>query len=85
MVRHAQIKVIAAGAGQPRGELRPDEGAEHGQRAARQPHPQNQKRRVYVPGHHIRIDENAGADNATHHDHGGVEEPQLPPGSDAHL
>src|SRR5689334_5213235 len=28
------------------------------------------------PGHYIRVDEDAGANNATHHQHGGVKEPE---------
>jgi hypothetical protein len=48
--------------------------AGHGQCAADQPDAQNQERRVHLLRDHIGIDEDAGADDAAHHDHGGVEE-----------
>jgi len=32
---------------------------------------------VHLLGDHIRINEDPGSDDAPHHDHGGVEEPEL--------
>ncbi len=73
MVGFAQIKILSARARQARRQLRPDERAEQGQAAAEQPDSENQKRSMYAQRDDVGIDENAGADNAAHDDHGGVE------------
>ena len=75
----AEVEILAACAGQPRGQLGPDESAQQGEGAARHPDAENQERRVYLPRHHAGIDEDAGADDAAHHQHRGVEYPQLAP------
>ena len=50
-----------------------------GEASAQEPDAQNQKRSVHAEGNHVGVDENAGADNAAHDDHGGVEySEQLP-------
>jgi hypothetical protein len=64
MVRLAQIQILTAGAGHARGQLRPDERSRHGQRSARDPHPQDQQRRVHLQRHHVRIDEDARSHDA---------------------
>ena len=79
MVGLAQIKILPARARQAGGELGPDERAEQGKSSAHEPHSQDQEWSVHAKRNHVGIDENAGADNAAHHDHGGVEySEQLP-------
>jgi len=55
-----------------------NEGAQHGHNAAGRPHAQDKHGRVQLLRHHVRVDEDASADNAAHHDHGGVEQANLP-------
>ena len=79
MVGLAQIKILSARARQARCQLGPDERAEQGKASAQKPDAQNQKWSVHAERNHVGIDENAGADNAAHDDHGGVEySEQLP-------
>ena len=73
MVSLAQIKILPTRARQTRCELGPDESTEQGKSSTDKPDSQNQKRSVHAQGNHVGIDENAGADNAAHDDHGGVE------------
>ena len=79
MIGLAQIKILSARARQARRQFGPDECAEQGQAAAEKPDSQNQEWSVYAEGDHVRIDEDARADDAAHHDHGGIEHSkQLP-------
>jgi hypothetical protein len=64
---------LATRAGQPRRELGPDESTEQGKSSTDKPDSQDQKGSVYAQGNHVGVYENAGADNAAHDDHGGVE------------
>ena len=73
MVRLAKIEILAAGSGHARGKFGPDECAEQSEYAAENPDTENQKRRVDVERDDVGIDEDAGADDAAHDDHGGVE------------
>ena len=79
MISLAQVKILPARARQARGQLGPDERAEQGKSSAEKPDSQDQERSVHAQRNHVGIDENAGADNAAHDDHGGVEySEQLP-------
>src|ERR1700694_3109124 len=73
MISLTQVKVLATRAGQPRCELGPDESTEQGKSSTDKPDSQDQKGSVHAQGNHVGVDENAGADNAAHDDHGGVE------------
>ena len=73
MVCLTKIKILSARARQARRQFGPDEGAEQGESSAQQPDAENQKRRVDPQRDNVGIDEDAGADDAAHHDHGGVE------------
>ena len=77
MVGLAQVSVLASDCGQCRCQFRPDESATQTDDAAENPCAQNQRGRVYLPRDHIRIDEDAGTDNAPHDHHGRVEQTQL--------
>src|SRR5207249_9809603 len=74
--RVAQIRVLAADLRPERGQLRVDEGARQRDEAAHDPRPQDQEGRVDLPRDHVGVHEDAGADDAAHHDHGGVEQPE---------
>ena len=73
MVSLAQVKVLSTRARQARCKLCPDERTEQGKASAHEPDAQNQKRSVHAERNHVGVDENTGADNAAHDDHGGVE------------
>src|ERR1700745_3622452 len=73
MIRLAKVKILTAGPGQARRKFSPDESAEQREYAAENPNTENQKRRVHVERDDVRIDEDAGADDDAHDDHGGVE------------
>ena len=73
----AQIGVLASNSGHAGRQLRIDESAENGNYTTRHPHPENQNRSMQLLRNDVRIDENAGADNAAHNDHGGVEQAHL--------
>ena len=77
MKRLAQIRILAADGRASRRQLRIDECAQHRNDAARDPHSKNQQRRVHLLRDDVGVDEDAGTDDAAHHDHGGVEEPNL--------
>ncbi len=79
MISLAQIEILPARSGQARGQFRPDEGSQQGQRTARHPDAQDEKRRVHLPCDHARVHEDARPDDAAHHQHGGVEDAELPP------
>jgi hypothetical protein len=74
MKRFAQVCVLATDVRAPNGKLGPNESSNEGQQTSKSPGAQNQKRCVYLLGNNIRVDENTGADDAAHYDHGGVEE-----------
>ena len=76
MVGLAQVEILASSAGQPRGEFRPDERAEQREQASQRPAAENQEWGVHAKRDDVRVDENSGADDATHHDHGGIEDSQ---------
>ena len=79
MVGLTQIKILSARARQARRQLGPDEGTEQGKSSAQEPDAENQKRSVHAERDDVGIDEDTGADNAAHDDHGGVEySEQLP-------
>ena len=74
----AQIGILAADLGPPRGELGIDERAHDRDRAADQPDPDDQRWRGDMPRHLRRIDEDAGADDPAHDQHGRVEQAEPP-------
>ena len=74
MKRVAQVCILPAHIRHARRQLGIDERAQHRHHAARHPHPEDQHRRMDLPGHNVRIDEDARADDAAHDDHGGVEQ-----------
>src|SRR5579862_4149362 len=76
MVGLPKIEVLAAGLRQARCEFGPDESAEKCEHASENPDAENEKRRVDVERDDIRVNENAGADDPAHDDHGGVERVQ---------
>ena len=69
----AQVGVLSADVGAQRRELGVDEGAHERDDAAGGPYAEDERRGVDLPGHDVRIDEDAGADDAAHDEHGGVE------------
>ena len=73
MIGLAQVEILTAGAGQARGQFRPDECAQQSQDAAENPDAENQEWRVDMQGDHVGIDEDARAYDSAHDDHGGVE------------
>src|SRR5690242_4115294 len=77
MIGLSQVRVLSANIRHPRSKFSPDEGASDSDGSAGDPGTQDQTRSVHLLGHYIWIDENSGTDNASHHDHGSVEEPQL--------
>ena len=78
MKRLAQVSVLAADRRPARRQFRINECAQHRNHAAGDPHSENQQRGVQLLRDDIRVDEDAGADDAAHDDHGGVEESHLP-------
>ena len=74
----AQIRVLAANFRPERRQFGIDERAQHGDHAADDPDAEDQQGRVQLLRDDVRVDEDAGADNAAHDDHGGVEQPDLP-------
>src|SRR5580693_2001238 len=76
MIRLTQIQILPAGLRQSRRELCPDESAEQREHAAKNPHAENQKRRVNMQRDHVWINENARTDDPAHDDHRGVERVQ---------
>ena len=73
----AKVGVLAADLRHARGEFGVDEGAQEGDDSSRDPRPQNQRGGVEQVRDDVGIDENSGADDAAHHDHGRVEEAEL--------
>src|SRR6478752_6397669 len=82
MVSLPQIKILPARARQARGQLGPDEGAEQGKSSTQEPDAENQKRSVDAERDDVGIDEDTGANNAAHDNHGGVEYSEQLPGFD---
>ena len=70
----AQVGVLAADFRTSRGELGIDERAGQRDGAAHGPRAQNQERRVDLLRDYVGIDENPRADDASHDEHGGVEQ-----------
>ena len=73
MICLTEIKILATGSWQARGQLSPDERAAHRDKATEHPHAKNQERRVHAVRYLGRIGENSSADDAAHHNHDGVE------------
>ena len=77
MVGLAEVDILPAGARETGGEFRPDEGAGEGEGPAEYPDAEDEERGVDVMGDDGGIAEDAGPDDASHDDHGGVEEAKL--------
>jgi len=77
VVRLAQVGVVPAGLREERAEL--GEGQRAGERddTASQPCAQHQGRRVEALGDDVRVDEDAGTDDAADDHHRGIESAQL--------
>ena len=74
----AQVGVLSSDVGHARRQLGVHKCSEHGDDPAGHPHRENQHRRVYLARDYVRVDEDAGADNAAHHDHDGVKQSDSP-------
>src|SRR2546423_3361117 len=74
----AQVRVLAADFGAARGQLGVDERARERDCAAREPSAEYEEGRVNLPRDDRGVDEDAGADDAAHHDHRRVEQTQTP-------
>lgn len=76
MVGIAQVGVVAAGLGAQRAELGKGQRAAQRYHAAGDPRRQHQRAGTEPLGNDVGIDEDAGADDAADHDHGGIERPE---------
>src|SRR5256885_2365213 len=73
MVGIAQISILSADSRPEDGQLRIDERADQGDGATYQPRTQYKHRRVHLRRDYRWVNEDPGADDAAHHDHGRVE------------
>ncbi len=76
MIGLTNVRVLPIQIRTARGQLRVNEGSGECDQPAQRPGEQDQRRRVHLARNHVGVDENAGADNAAHDDHGGVEQAQ---------
>jgi hypothetical protein len=74
MISVTQIRILAARGGHAVRQFRPDEASHQRDTAADQPRAQYQCRRVDALGDHIGVHEDPRANDAAHHQHGGVEQ-----------
>ncbi len=77
MVSLADVGVLPADVGQASGKFGVNKSTTDGDKPTRNPCAQDEHGRVHGARHHVGIHENAGADDAAHDDHGGVEQAQL--------
>jgi hypothetical protein len=74
----AEVGVLPAHLGASRGQLGVDERARERDRATGEPRAEDEEGRVHLLRDDVRVDEDARADDAAHHDHRRVEQPQPP-------
>jgi hypothetical protein len=74
MIGFPQRGILPANIGHPVGKFSPDESAEQCENSADQPCANDQSGSVNLLGYHVPIDEDSGADDTAHDDHGGVKE-----------
>src|SRR5437762_117351 len=73
MISIAQISILSAHSRPEDSQLRIDERADQGDGATDQPRTQDEHGRVHLRRDHRWVNEDAGADDAAHYDHGRVE------------
>ena len=73
----AEIGVLASEIGSEDGEFGVDESAGESGKTAENPSAEDEGGGVNFFGDNVRVDENAGANDAAHDDHGGVENSEL--------
>jgi hypothetical protein len=73
MIGLAEVRVLTANFGKRGRQFSPDEGAAYSNNAAKNPGSQDQCWSVHLLRNDVGIDENTGADDAAHDEHGGVE------------
>ncbi len=76
MIGLANVGVLPAHLGPSCRKFSVDEGARKCNHTPDNPHSQNQGRAMHLARDHVRIHEDARADDAAHHDHRGIEQSQ---------
>ena len=79
MIGIPQVRVLTTDARSQRRKLGVNERADQRDQSAHQPGSENERRWVDISGDDCWIYKNSRADNAAHHDHGGIEQTK-PPG-----
>jgi len=72
----AQIRILSSDLGTPRCEFGVDERSSKRDRSSGSPGSEDEERRVDLLGDDVRIDKDAGADDASHNEHDRVEQAQ---------